>query len=256
MNPASRILTIYDKAMNFNVGNGATFLQLWGSVFGVAEKAEPHHEDDITSSLMAFRDEINLAKARLAVAGCPTQLYERYFNQVREMASSTRLHQDWKGYRPGLQNDTRLALEWAAWALPDEEDELSSGEVGKLVEELEALELSLEQTDLPPMTRSFVARQLELIRSALRLYGIQGIAAVGKALEQSLGSSAMADSATISQELEVASPEGKALLTRFSDTFGKVVRAADSVDKLRKGAEALGSMGAALSALTKFLPPS
>lgn len=65
----------------------------------------------------------------------------------------------------------------------------------------------------------------------------------------------MADSATISQEVEAANPEGKALLRRFSDTFSKVVRAADSVDKLRKGAEALGSMGAALSALTKFLPP-
>lgn len=45
-------------------------------------------------------------------------------------------------------------------------------------------------------------------------------------------------------------------MLRFGDTFGKVVRAADSIDKLRKGAEAFGSVGAAFNALTKFLPQS
>lgn len=255
MNPASRILTVYDKAMAYNVGNGVQFLQLWGSVFGIAEKAEPSDEDAITACLMAFRDEISLAKTRLAEVGCPSGLYARYLDQVRGIASSTLLHQDWKGHRPSLNNDVRLALEWASWALPDEEDELPSEEVSDMLAELEALALALEQSGIPPLTRDFVARQIELIRSALRLYGIRGIAPVEKALEQSLGYSAMADSAAIAQEVEAASPEGKALLKRFGNAFGKVVHAADSADKLRKGAEALGSLGTVMNALTKFLPP-
>lgn len=256
MNPASRILSVYDKAMAYNVGNGVPFLQLWGSVLGIAENADHTHEDAVTVSLMAIRDEIGLAKLRLAEAGCPAGLYAQYFEQVRGIASSTLLHQDWKGHKPGLQSDVRLALAWAAWVLPDDEDRISAEEVGSLMIELDALAASLEQADLPSLTRTFVVRQIDLIRSALRLYAIQGIAPIEKAWEQSLGSSAMAAGAGVAQEIEAASPEGKVLLQRFAGVFNKVAQVAGGVDKIHKGAEALGSMGSTVyNAITSLLPP-
>lgn len=255
MNPASRVLAAYDKAMHFNPRNGSRFLQMWGEVLGIAEKADHTNEDAITAGLMALRDEANLAMARLAEAGCPPQLYERYFNRVKEIASSTQLHQDWSKYKPGLSSDVRLALEWATWTLPDEEDEMPSDEMTTLADELDGIAASLVQAGIPPRTREFIERQIDLIRAALRLYGIKGIAPVKDALVNTLGSVAIAG-AGMAQEQQAISPEGKSLIKRFVGVFDKVVKVAESADKLHKGIEAAGSLGTVVrDALTRYLPP-
>lgn len=258
MNPASRILAIYDKALNFQPGTGAPYLRLWGSVFGISDNANHTHEDEVIAGLAALRGEIGLARARLLERGCPPQLFDRYFNTVKGLASPTLLNQDCKGVRVDSKNDVRLALEWATWALPDEEDEVSTEDVRGLVDELAAIEESINQLDLAPQTRDFMLRQIGLIRAALRLYGINGIAPVEDALEQSIG--VLKRSAAATKDLEGATPEVKGVWRRVVGVLAKAADLADNVDKVHRGAQAVKSIGYAVhdayDVVTKLLPPA
>lgn len=255
MNPASRILVLYDKALNFQPGTGAPFLRLWGSALGISENADHTHEDEVAAGLTALRAEIELLRARLLDRGCPPQLFDSQTNRIKAIASTTLLGQDCKGVRTEHKNEVRLVLEWAAWTLPDDEDEMPSEEMSSLLAELDGIAVSLDQAGLPPRTRDFIARQIDLIRAALRLYGIRGIAPVKEALERSLGAVAVAG-AGVAKEQGAISPEGRTLLQKFAGVIDKVAKVADNADKIRKGAEVAGSLGAAVhSALTKYLPP-
>lgn len=258
MNPASRVLALYDKALNFQPGSGAPYLRLWGSVLGVSENADHSHEDEVIAGLAALRGEIGLARTRLLEKGCPPQLFDRYFNIVKGLASPTLLNQDCKGFRAESKNDVRLALEWAAWVLPDEEDEVPSEDMASLAADLADLEASINQLDLAPQTRDFMLRQVGLIRAALRLYGINGIAPVEDALEQSIG--VLKRSASATKDLEGANPEVKGVWRRLAGTISKVADLAEKVDKVHKGAQAVKSIGYAVheayEVVTKFLPPN
>jgi hypothetical protein len=257
MNPASRILAIYDKALSFQPGAGAPYLRLWGSVFGISDSADHTHEDEVVAGLAALRGEIELARARLLERGCPPQLFDRYFTTVKGIASPTLLNQDCKGVRVDSKNDVRLALEWAAWVLPDEEDEVATEDMENLSGDLTDIETSINRLDLAPQTRDFMLRQIGLIRAALRLYGINGIAPVEEALEQSIG--VLKRSAAATKDLEDATPEVKGVWRRVAGALTRVADLADKVDKAHKGAQAMKSVGSAVheayDAVTKLLPP-
>lgn len=256
MNPASRILALYDKAMSLADGTGVTLLQLWGSVFEVAKNANQADEDAVTARLMALRGEVDLASARLAERGYPSQLYANYFTRVRNLASATLLHQEWASHKRGLQSDIRLALEWAAWSLPSEEDELPVEELAGLIAELDAIEQSLPDIDLSSYLRDFISRQIDLIRSALRNYDIGGITPVNDALEQAVGAFTRSKSVIVA-DADESGENGKGVLKRLTEVFGRTADAADKVDKIRKGGEAAISIGravnAAIDGVTKLL---
>jgi hypothetical protein len=258
MNPASRILALYDRALNFQPGNGAPFLRLWGNVLGISDNADHTHEDEVVAGLTALRAEIELLRTRLLERGCPPQLFESQLKRIKGIASSTLLSQDCKGVRTENKNDVRLALEWAAWVLPDEEDEVPAGELEGLTAELAALEDLISQLDVAPPTKEFLLRQLRLIRVALRFYGVNGIAPVEKALEQSLG--ALKRSGAVVEDIEVSSEETKGAWRRVAGAITRVADIADKVDKIKRGGEAIKNIGCAMheayDAVTKMLPPS
>lgn len=247
MNPASRILAIYDKAMGFPEAPGVTILKLWGSVFGIADEANHTHEDEITAALMALRGEVDLACARLAEIGCPERLYVGYFNRVRNLASATLLPQDWSSHRRGLQSDIRLSLEWASWSLPKEEEQLPADDLAALIAELDAIEQSLPNIELSSHLRGFISRQIDLIRSALRHYNISGIAQVEDALEQAVGAFTRSK-AVIVADADKSGAEGNDVLKRFTGAIGRIADTADKVDKIRKGGESAVGIGRAVAA--------
>lgn len=256
MNPASRILAIYDKAMGFPEAPGVTILKLWGSVFGIADEANHTHEDEITAALMALRGEVDLACARLAEIGCPERLYVGYFNRVRNLASATLLPQDWSSHRRGLQSDIRLSLEWASWSLPKEEEQLPDDDLAALIAELDAIEQFLTNIDLSPKLRIFISRQIDLIRSALRHYNISGVAPVHDVLEQAVGAFTIGKDVVVA-DAEKSGEEGRGVLKRLTEAIGRIADTADKVDKIRKGGESAISIGrgfgAAIDGVTKLL---
>ncbi len=238
MNSASRILAIYERVMAHAEGNGVQFLQLWIHVFQLSE----NNEDDATAALMAFRSEIELAKTKLIENGVPEELFRDCLARIKGITSTTLLNQDWASHKRGLPPDVLLGLKWSAWALPKEEDELSPDELASLIAELDTLQESIAISSLSAYVKEFVLRQIDLIRTSLRQYRIGGIAPVEAALEATYGAIRRSSTA-ISRQVEAASPDDKTLLTRFQTVLSKTAETADKVDKVRKGGEALASIG-------------
>lgn len=238
MNSASRILAIYEQVMTHSDSNGVQFLQLWIHVFKLSE----NNEDEATAALIVFRGEVELAKTKLIEHEVPEELFRDSFARIKGITSATLLNQEWASHKRGLPPDVLLGLKWAAWALPKEEDELSTEELASLIADLESLQESITTSNLSAYVKDFVLRQIDLIRTALRQYRIGGIAPVEAALEATYGA-VRRSSTALSRQVEDASPEDKTLLTRFQTVLTKTAETADKVDKVRKGGEALASIG-------------
>lgn len=253
MNSASRILAIYEQAMSHSDSNGVQFLQLWIHVFQLSENSE----DEATAALVAFRSEIDLARTKLLDHGVPEELFRDCFSRIKGITSATLLNVEWAGHKRGLPPDVLIALKWAAWTLPKEEDELSLEELVSLIAELDALQDAIAASSLSPYVMDFVLRQLGLIRIALRQYRIGGITPVEAALEATYGA-VRRSSTALSKQVEDARPEDKTLLTRFKTVLSKTAETADKVDKVRKGGESLATIGhvvgEAFDSIVKLLP--
>lgn len=241
MNSASRILAIYQQAMTHSDAAVVQFLQLWIHVLKLGE----NDEDSATTALIALRSEIELTRTKLLDQGVPEELFRDALSRFKNITSATLLNQEWRGHKNGLPSDVLVSLKWAAWALPKEEDELTSDELGALIAELGSLQESMVTSTLSPYVKEFVARQIDLIRTALRQYKIGGIAPVEEALEKTYGA-VRRSTAVLSKQVENASPEDKSLLTRFQNVLTKTADTADRVDKVRKGGEALMTIGKAV----------
>lgn len=252
MNSAARILAIYEQVIGYPDRSGAQFLHLWIHVFKLSE----NDEDEATAALMAFRAEIELAKTKLIEQGVPEPLFYESFARIKGIASATLLNQEWASHKRNLPSDVLLGLQWAAWALPKEEDELSAEELASLISDLESLQESIEASNLSMYVKDFVLRQIDLIRTALRQYCISGISPVETALETTYGA-IRRNSPALTKQVENSSTEDKMLLKRFETVLTKTAETAEKIDKVRKGGEALAKIshvvGEAIGDVMNFL---
>lgn len=90
MNPAARLLSIYDKLIQQNHPNGTHMVAVWAAVFGVDPSA-PTTEDEVTICLQALRAEIDFVRVRLASYGVPEELLHPGFPRYREVTSPSLL---------------------------------------------------------------------------------------------------------------------------------------------------------------------
>lgn len=241
MNSASRILAIYQDAMSSNAAPGDQFIKLWTNVL----KLDDSDEDAITITLIALRNEIELVRTKLLDQGAPEDLFYDALTRFKNITSAALLHYEWLDHKRSLTNDVLVSLKWAAWTLPKEEDELTPEVLNALVSELDSLQESMAASTLSPYVKEFVARQISLIRTALRQYKIGGIAPVEEALEKTYGA-VRRNTALLSKQVENASSDDKSLMIRFQTFLTKTADTADKVDKVRHGGEALMSIGKVL----------
>ena len=83
--------------------------------------------------MQAFRAELESVSALLAARGMPESLYQGQFTRVRNAASPTLMHGEWRGLVGNIDPpDVRLALGWAAHTLPSDESELAANELHDL----------------------------------------------------------------------------------------------------------------------------
>lgn len=186
MNPAARLHRIYDKLVA--QGNDYQLLQTWADVFDI-DKSGPHYEDDVTACVMALRSEIALTRKRLDEVGAPANLTSPGFERLREVAAPGLLHAKWHGHRGNINPpEYRKVFEWAEWALRDDaESDMPAEDMMELRAELESLEAALQDAEVSPYLRDFIQRQVDTIRAALRVYGVQGARPLQDALQKVAG---------------------------------------------------------------------
>lgn len=249
MNTAGRLLSIYDRLVGEGRGNDVTMVKVWAEVFEL-QLDSPHLEDDVVTCLQAMRSEMALLRSKLQAIGTPEDLMHPGFARLRNVSSTAYLNNGWHGLRDEASKpENRLSFAWANWELRDEsEDEMPADELAALRSELDSLEASLQDTEMTPYLRGFIQRQIGAIRTALKVYRVQGVKPIEKALHQVAGAYTV-EKSRIETEHAQASEPAKNLFARAGSVIKKTAEIADSLDKIKKAGEGAFTLAASVGPL-------
>lgn len=254
MNPARRLLNIYDLVMRQGVHPGLSASQMWAGVFDLPTDRSREHDDLVVECLQAYRGELAATRAALVAQGCTDQMLEPAFARLAEVSSPAVMHSEWRGMRsPITAAEVRITLAWAAWAMPDQESQLEVQALKALSDDIDELEASAKADGVSPFMRALALRNVALMRSALRVYGIRGVAAVNDALQTAAGA-AVAQRPIIEAEVANGTPQTKTVASRLRSVMDVAVKAAEGVDKFNKGIEAGKSVYKVLREVWDALP--
>ncbi len=237
MNTAGRILSIYDRLIGRGRGNDAPMVKVWAEVFELAPDSQSI-EDNVVTCLQAMRSEMDLLRSKMAAIGAPEELMQPGMNRLRNTTSTAHINAGWNGlWDEASKPENRLAFLWANWALRGEdEDDMPADELAALRGELDSLEASLLNTDMTPYLRDFIQRQIDAIRSALRVYRVRGVKPIEEALHKVAGAYAV-EKSRVEAEHRKASEPAKTVFARAGAIIEKTAKVADNLDRIRKAGE-------------------
>ncbi|WP_077002815.1 hypothetical protein [Variovorax sp. KK3] len=235
MNPASRLLAIYDNLVSNS--KDVQMVRVWARVFDI-DSDSPTVEDELIACLVGLQKEVDFTRVRLNEHGVPPNLTDPGFARLRDVAAPARLHTNWSSLRGNVQPpECRQAFLWAAWVLRNEdEDVMPDEEMRSLRAELQALEDALDGAGMSPFLREFVQKQVDTIRAALRLYSVQGTRPLHDALHAVAGLYTVGG-AKLEAENAVATPQAKGVMEKAAQVIKKTAEVCDSLDKIRKFGE-------------------
>lgn len=265
MNPAERILAIYDRLIQQQ--QDLRMQEVWAQVLEIPLDG-PNAEDELATCLMALRAEIHLARALLQEHGVPDRLHGPGFDMLHQVAAPGGLATAWSGVRGNIvQPHQRISIDWACWVLEDErEGDVDAADRAALAADLAELETKLADASATPFMAAFHRRQIDVIRKGLRLYDIRGTGPLKDSLRSVVGDMRVEDK-RLKAELEAAPEQNKGLMARAAGIIDKAVKIAEKGSKLKKGAEDIGALAGAakeqfesiagsVQALLTYLPPS
>ncbi|RRD67118.1 hypothetical protein EII19_07165 [Comamonadaceae bacterium OH2310_COT-174] len=249
MNTAGRLLSIYDSLVRKGHNTDVEMVKLWAEVFELQPDG-PHLEDDVVTCLQAMRSEMELLRSKLQVIGVDENLMHPGFARFRDISSPAYLKSPWRGLRAeATKPENRLPFAWANWVLRDEsEEDMPAEDLAELRSELDSLETSLQNTEMTPYLRSFIQRQLDAIRSALKVYRVQGVKPLEEALHQVAGAYTVEKSRVEAEHARASEPT-KNLFARAGAVIKKTAEVADNLDKIRKAGEGAYTLAASVGSL-------
>lgn len=249
MNTAGRLLSIYERLLSHGRGKDSPMVKVWAEVFDLPPD-DPHVEDDVVTCLQAMRAEMELLRSKLAAIGAPEDLMHPGMARLRNITSTAHINAAWNGLRDEASKpENRLAFMWANWALRgEEEDDMPADELSALRSEIDLLETSLQGTDMTPYLRGFIQRQIDAIRTALRVYPVQGVKPIEEALHQVAGAYTV-EKSRVEAEHAKASEPAKNVFTRAGTIIEKTAKMADNLDKIRKAGEGAYTLAASVGPL-------
>lgn len=240
MNPATRL---NDLVEFFNSANpNAAIKEAWEKYMGSA--STPLTEDEVLDVIQAVLAEIRAMEAKLKEIDAPANLYADCVAQLRAGFSPTQLGTQWRQHQEQmLKRATPLALQWAAWALSQfDENEIDDEAMESLRTSLAAQENLLQETNLPAGLREMLERQTVALRRALHLYKIQGVAPLRKVVTDSVGELTTA-SAELVATVETGESKTKQVLKQGMALIGKVAEVADKGSKAIKFGKEVYELG-------------
>jgi hypothetical protein len=248
MNPGQRLLKAYDALVEQSKDRPMTVT--WAPAFRL-DPGSPTLEDEVTSCLLALRDEMDFAKELLVSKyQVPAELLEPGFSAFRDASSLGRIHQTWHSLRGNVTPpQNRHAFTWMAWVLRDEtEEDMTEESMQGLRAEVESLEAALRDTAMSDYLRAFTQRQVTAIRTALKLYEVQGVRPVNDAIEKVAGAFTLAKG-QLQAEVDKSEPAAKEALSKAAQLVEKVAKACDNLEKIKKAGETIGTIAGGVKVL-------
>lgn len=250
MNTAGRLLAVVE-ALNFKIHRDTSdpMVKVWATVLEL-DVADPALEDSVVTCLQAMREELDLLSTKLTALEVPPDCCNWPIKRLRDVASTVHLNSNWYTVRDEiLKPDTRMGFMWANWVLRGEDEEsMPSEELASLRSELDALEQSLRDTDMTPYLRGFIQRQIDAIRTALKLYRVQGVKPIEEALHQVAGAYTIEKTRVEAAQAQASEP-AKGVFARAGAMIKKVAETADNLDKIRKAGEGAYTLAASVGPL-------
>lgn len=238
MNSAQRLLQILDHLCQHQGKSTGTVGDVWAKTLRLKVAGAAELEDAVTLAIQAVRAEVDRVAADLAARGVSEGLYVSQLKRLKDVASPVRLRTEWRGVVGNINPpDVRLALGWAAAYLPDDEETVPAAEATAWAAEFEELEAMAKAKDLPPAVSDYVMKQLRVLRAALGMYDVRGVAALHDGLEQAAGA-ALKARASIPAEVIDAAPASRTVLQRMNAAVMRMAKTCDLADKLHKGGTA------------------
>lgn len=239
MNPAERLLGIYDKLISQQKDQSMKLT--WAVVFDLDEN-NPHLEDQVTSCVVALRKQIDFTSERLAELGVPSDLTAPGFPRFKEVSSPGHLNASWNGLRGNIQPpECRQAFMWSSWILRNQvEKDISVEDLQKLLDEIAELEASMADTEMSPILRNFIQQQIASIKEALILSKTQGSRPIHEAVEKFAGAYTI-NKDKINAEVAKSTSKTKEVFTKFGGFLKRAAEAGDTFDKLKTLADTIGN---------------
>jgi hypothetical protein len=252
MNPAERLLSIYDKLVSQQKDQSMKLT--WAVIFDLND-SDPHLEDKVTSCVVALRKEIDFTREKLAEMAVPADLTNPGFSRFKDIASPSYLNASWSGLRGNIQPpECRQAFMWSSWLLRDHtETEISAEDLQELLDEIAELEESVASTEMSSILRNFIQQQIASIKESLLLSRAQGSRPIHDAVEKFAGAYTI-NKDKINAEVVKSSSKTKEVFTKFGSFLKKTAEAADTLDKLKTLADNVSNgVDAAKPLITQLL---
>ncbi len=240
MNPASRLNQLVQFFHSANPN--AAIKDAWEKYMG--SESTPLTEDEVLDVILAVLAEIRAMEIKLKEIGVPADLYTECVTQLRNGFSPTQLATAWKTHQDQMvRRATPLALQWAAWALSQfDEDEIDAEDMESLQTSLVEQEKLLQEANLPAGLRKMLEHQTAALRRALHLYRIQGVAPLRKVVSDSVGELQTASTELVAT-VEKGDPNAKQVLKQGMSLIGKAAEVADKGSKVIKFGKEVYALG-------------
>lgn len=231
MNPAERLLSIYDKLVSQQKDQSMT--QTWATVFELDNK-DPHLEDIVVACVVALRQQIDFSRLKLTEKNVPLELTSPGFDNLKSIASPGNLNSSWNGLRGNIQPpECRHAFKWASWVLREQvENEISAEDLIELQKEISDLEKIITVTDMSSTLRNFILQQIASIKEALVLASVQGARPIRESYEKIAGAFILYKDA-IEPEAKNADVKTKTVINKLGKIIKKFAEAGEVVENLK-----------------------
>jgi hypothetical protein len=207
---------------------------------------EPYREH--SKRLELLLTQIDAVESSLKNLSFPEHLYSQRVNTARNAFSPSALNNSWSHVLNNVTPDVELAFMWAAYAMPDEIDQLDASTLAEFKEQIISLKSDPMLAKLPPTLRDLITKYFESILDAISTYSITGNAPFEKAatdltvkiiLEKD---TLEAETTQVTKEAEPFFKQAKSFIKKTVDVVVATGKGADAIDKVLKLATEKGPL--------------
>jgi hypothetical protein len=225
--------------------NPPSAVDAWAVLFDRHGQAGPELDVVAAECALAVGHELNHLGHLLEDRSVPMELYRNHIAQLREVTSTRYLHGQSQQLASMIREEQLVMMQWAGFVLGEDHSGDIEEDVQRLSIEVDQLIADVQGSQMPSTLRSFILRNLRLIRDALWRYKASGAEPLRAAMQTVNGTSEreVANLRPVVEELDVPDTN---IMQRVGQLIGSVANACDVATKIQ-GGFALGAT--ALTAL-------
>jgi len=249
-NSASRLLGVVQALNGGDAGKSA--LDQWIRILQVENSVL--RDEEAVSAMSAAIGEVRLVEQHLSRLGAPPEVFAQASKFLRQAFAPTSAQGAWRDIgRQVFEGHATNPLQWAAWVIREfDQPDIDGPVLETLLRHIEAQQKLLDAGGLTFYIHEMLQKQIEELRSALRLYTVQGSDPLKKAYN-----TAVSEFMTVPEDVaKQATPSDAIAVTKGRDVLAEAGRAAKAGTEILNFLSTWSDTAAnAIGYIMKQLPP-